>query len=149
MSAQAGGPRQGAVLHVQRLEDAAVLPAGTKGLRVDRERASALSLAVEVLGVERQRAARREPAVYLTPPDLLADVAEDVGEIRQLLIELVAGARRRVILVSPFFSDAAVQGVLAPLDIQVATPRVDLYLSLAHPERQRATRLIDNFLMDA
>jgi phosphatidylserine/phosphatidylglycerophosphate/cardiolipin synthase-like enzyme len=90
-----------------------------------------------------------EPALYVTPTVLLEDVPADVGEIRQLLIELVANTRERLRIVTPFFSDAALHEVLFPLQALPPTAlnalRVELYLSLRSSEVGRC-RLVQELV---
>lgn len=98
--------------------------------RSDRDRLAAVRLMLLAIAPDFAARPPARPAVYVTPPDLLADVADDVGEIRQLLIELVAGARTRVSVVTPFFSAAAFREILGPLVAPEASVDLAIYLSL-------------------
>jgi hypothetical protein len=108
----------------------------------DAELAAAGAVALETLAYAAERAGPTLPCVYVSPPDLLAEMTEDAGEIRQLLIELVAGARRRVSIVTPFFSEIALLEILAPLGVPGVRPEVILYLSVAAGEQYRARHLL-------
>lgn len=103
--------------------------------------AAAVAAALETIAYGARQRGAATPAVYLSPPDLLAEIREDAGEIRQLLIELVSAARRHLCIVTPFFSEAALFEILAPLEVSSARPRLVLYLSAPAGDRQQCCHL--------
>lgn len=97
-----------------------------------------------MLGAIAPYVAEREvayPAIYVSPPDLLPALPGDVGEIRQLLIGLVAGARERISIVTPFYSEAAFHEILAPLE-RPDRRALTLYLSFDHADLARGASLL-------
>jgi len=124
------------------LERDGIVHEADSSYEADAELAAAGAVALETLAYAAERAGPAPPRVYLSPPDLLAEITEDAGEIRQLLIELVAGARRRVRIVTPFFSEVALLEILAPLGVPGVRPEVILYVSVAAGERHRGRQLL-------
>ncbi len=110
----------------------------------DRDQLAAVRLMLLAIAPDVAARPPTRPAVYVTPPDLLPDLADDVGEIRQLLIELVASARARVCVVTPFFSAVAFREILAPLEAPGIAVELAIYLSLdvAELTRGRALRQV-------
>ena len=98
-----------------------------------------------MLGAIAPYAVEREatyPAVYISPPDLLPVLPGEVGEIRQLLIALVAGARERISIITPFYSEAAFHEILAPLERPGIGAALALYLSLDRADLGRGASLL-------
>lgn len=86
------------------------------------------------------------PQIYLSPPDLVGAVEDQVGELHQLLIALVAATRRHLTVVTPFFSPHALREILAPL--RSSDISLSFYLSLP-PQQLSQVQLLTQELFPA
>lgn len=85
-----------------------------------------------------------QPFLYVSPPSLItSDLAGDVDDISNLLINLVSTAEMRVTIMSPFTNDAGLKSVFRPLEACKTNPRINAYFTV---DRKDAPRIYSQLL---
>jgi len=87
---------------------------------------------------------RPQPFLYVSPPDLItSDLAGDVDDISNLLVNLVSTAEMRVTIMSPFTNDTGLKSVFRPLEACKINPRINAYFTA---DRKDAPRIYSQVL---
>lgn len=121
---------------VDALVEAKGATEGRAGYVVDRGLLAAIHLVLTTIAPY-VIAERVRPALYVTPPDLIAVLDEDVDELARLLVELVGAATERQTIVTVFFSEVALRELCLPLQRPGNWVTLTLYVSLRRDERAR------------
>ncbi len=123
------------------LIDARVIRYDGMAVTVDSALAGTVTTGLWTLPYSARKGATFAPVVYLSPPDILADILKDVGDIRQLIIDLMSVTTCHLNILTSFFSKSALFDILAPLDVSPTRPQLRLYFSIMLHERQRVEQL--------
>lgn len=121
------------------LDTSGVVSAAPGGYTVDVAKARTVRVVLRAMSRHYQLAT--SPPVYVTPADLLPAIHANVGELRRLLVSLIAGAEKRVVIFTPFFSLHALQEIVAPLHSSNAALR--LYISLQSDRIDKTREIVE------
>lgn len=90
---------------------------------------------------------RLKPFLYISPPNIItSDLAEEIDDISNLLIDLVSSATESIIIMSPFTNKVGLSSILAPLKVCKKLPSVSIYLTAPSQDQSMIIKQINDLV---
>lgn len=90
---------------------------------------------------------KQSPLLYISPPKYIpSDLAGDVDDISNLLINLVSSAKNDISIMSPFTNKEGIKSILSPLKSCLKYPAINIFLVMNENDEAMIYKQIKSYI---